>query len=194
MKKKEWVYREILYRAMERGERFFTQKNLAQRCAVSIGNVNKALAPLEDMNAIEKKPRGFVVINPKKVLLYWASIRDIGADRIAQINVRKPVTEIEREMPPVKFTAYSGYKFRFREAPSDYSEVVVYGNADEIKRRFKASTGRPNIIVLRPDPCLSKLKEVPLVQIFVDLWNLGTWYAEEFLKALERRIDKALKT
>lgn len=189
MKKKEWVYREILYKTMERGERFFTQKGIAERCGMSIGNVNKALIPLEEMNAIEKKPKGFRVINVKKALLYWASIRRLGADRKAQINVRKTVAEIEREMPPVKFTAYSGYKLRFGEAPSDYSEVVVYGDEDEIKRRFKTSTGRPNIIVLKPDPHLSKFKEVPLAQIFVDLWNLDTWYAEEFLKALERRID-----
>jgi len=197
MKKREWLFREILYRVLEKEEHFFTQKALAKGCGMSIGNVNKALKPLEGMNAIEKKPRGFRVINPKKIMLYWASIRNVKSDVILKIRVNKNVRDIEKEMPPVKFTAYSGYKFRFRDAPSDYSEVIVYGDPEKIKSRFssseprasKALKGRPNIIILKTDSHLLKFKHIPIAQLFVDLWNLDTWYAEEFLKKLEKKIN-----
>jgi len=193
MKKNEWVYREILYRVIEKGERFFTQKALSGRCGVSIGNVNKSLSPLEKMNAIEKKPRGFIVINWKKLLLYWASNRNLERDIVYQTRVGKSVNEIEKGIPPAMFTAYSGYKFAFRTVPADYSEVVVYGDATEIRERFPERKGVPNLIVLKTDPHMEKFKRVPLAQIYVDLWNLGTWYAEDFIKELDRRFGEIMR-
>jgi len=193
MKKMEWVYREILYRIFEKKEAFFTQKNIAEKCGISIGNVNKALKPLEEMNAIEKKPRGFTIINPRKILLYWASIRRLDSDILLKMRVAKDVAAIEKEMPPVMFTAYSGYKFRFSESPSDYSEVIVYGNPDAIRARFAgraAMKSRPNTIVLKSDGHLRGFRQAPVAQIFVDLWNLNTWYAQEFLNALGKRIEE----
>jgi hypothetical protein len=32
-----------------------------------------------------------------------------------------------------------------------------------------------------------------LAQTFVDLWNLDTWYARDFLKELEARLDGVLE-
>ncbi|MCJ7816561.1 MAG: hypothetical protein MUP55_01765 [Candidatus Aenigmarchaeota archaeon] len=193
MKKNEWVYREILYGFIEKGERFFTQKALSGRCGVSIGNVNKSLSPLEKMNAIEKKPRGFIVINWKKLLLYWASNRNLERDIVYQTRVGKSVNEIEKGIPPAMFTAYSGYKFVFGIVPADYSEVVVYGDATEIRERFPERKGVPNLIVLKTDPHMEKFKRVPLAQIYVDLWNLGTWYAEDFIKELDRRFGEIMR-
>jgi DNA-binding transcriptional regulator YhcF (GntR family) len=125
MKKNEWVYREILHGFIENGERFFTQRALSVRCGVSIGNVNKCLSPLEKMNAIEKKPKGFIAINWKKLLLYWASSRNLEKDVTYSTRVDMGVDEIERSLPKVMFTAYSGYKLVFKTVPADYSEVVV---------------------------------------------------------------------
>ncbi|RLJ04056.1 MAG: hypothetical protein DRP18_05220 [Candidatus Aenigmatarchaeota archaeon] len=188
MKKSERIYREILYGVLERKENFFKQFSLAKICKTSIGNVHKALKPLEKMNSIEKKPMGFSVINPKKILLYWASIRNLERDIVYQTRVNQRVEEIEKELPPVLFTAYSGYKFRFDSAPSDYSEVWVYGDEKLIRDRFPPKSGKPNLFVLKTDPHLQSFRKIPLAQLFVDLWNLNTWYAEEFLKALERRL------
>jgi DNA-binding transcriptional MocR family regulator len=192
MKKNEWVYREILFRALERGERFFSQKSLASRCQTSIGNVHEALRPLEQMNCIEKKPMGFTVINPKKILLYWASTRNLERDVVYSTRADKGVNEIEKALPPVIFTAYSGYRFRFGSAPSDYSEVLVYGDRERIEERFPQSQGKPNLIVLKTDPHIETFKKAPVAQLFVDLWNLNTWYADEFVKALEKRIEKTI--
>jgi len=187
-KKCEWVYREIMHRVLEKGERFITQSSLSRSCAVSIGHVNKSIAPLEAINAIEKKTRGFRVLDPKKVLAYWSSRRNLRRDVSYQTFSPKPVGQIEREMPQVLFTGYSGFKQRFGHAPSDYSEVVVYADADAVRERFPPREGRPNVMVLRPDKHLLAFKEVPAGQLFVDLWNLGTWYAEDFLRALDAKI------
>ena len=52
MRKVEFVYRELLFQALEGGERSFTQKGLSEMLDVSLGNVNHALKPLKRMNAV----------------------------------------------------------------------------------------------------------------------------------------------
>ncbi len=193
MKKIERVYREIMYQTIEKKQDFFTQRSLSNKCRISIGNVNHALNPLESMNAIEKKPRGFRVINPKKMLLYWASIRNLKKDIVYQTFSKESITEIEKKMPPCLFTAYSGYKFRFDSIPSDYSEIFIYADIDKIKKRFPFVKGKSNIFVLKTDEHLLRFKQLPLAQLFVDLWNLNTWYAQDFLKALEEKIHGILE-
>jgi len=190
-KKTEWIYREILYQALEQKQHRFTQNALAKRCDVSIGLVNKALAPLADINAIEKKPRGFIILNPKKAILHWASIRNLRKDIAYQTHSAKQAAQIEKEMPPCLFTCYSGFSRRFGRAPADYGEVFVYADPSIVKERFPPKAGKPNVIVLKTDAHIRNFKVVPLGQMFTDLWNAGTWYAEEFLKALEAELDKA---
>ncbi|MFW6130855.1 MAG: hypothetical protein ACOC56_06675, partial [Atribacterota bacterium] len=82
MKKIERVYREILFQVLENKNWEFTQKSLSKKCEVSIGNVNHALKPLERMNGIEKKPRKFMVLDAKKILIYWSSLRNLEKDVI----------------------------------------------------------------------------------------------------------------
>lgn len=188
MLKKEWIYREIMYQALEKEKNLIKQSYLSERCGVSLGHVNKSVKPLEEMNAIEKKPQGFLVINPKKILLYWASLRRLRKDVVYETRVEKRVEEIEKELPPVIFTAYSGYKQRFGSVPSDYSEVVVYGARERMEKRFPKKEGKVNLIVLKKDEHLEKIEKATKSQLFVDLWNLDTWYAQEFLEELEKRL------
>jgi hypothetical protein len=195
MLKKEWVYREILHQ-LETKTNYFTQKDLAAVCNTSIGNVNKALQPFEYMNAIDKKHLGFRVIIPKKILFYWASIRRLEKDIVYQTFVDMPVKAIEKMMPPCLFTAYSGYRFRFHFAPADYSEVfcyVTHENINKIRERFPKNYEKPNLIVLEMDWHLRKFKKIPLAQLFVDLWNINTWYAQEFLNELEGKMNGILE-
>jgi hypothetical protein len=194
--KKERVYREILYGVFEKGIVTFKQLELSKACRLSLSTVNNALRPLEQMNAIEKKRFGFKVLDPKKVLLYWASIRRLEKDIVYQAYLDKPVEEIESEVPPkTVFTGYSAFKFRFRRVPSDYSEVVVYGTREDFEKRFGKEDDRfkPNLIVLNLDEHLAKFKVAPMPQIFVDLWNLKSWYARDFLKEMEEIIDGILE-
>ncbi len=143
------------------------------------------------MGSIAKKIRGFYVTDPKKILLYWASIHKM--EKIYETHYDGSVQEIESLMPSCLFTAYSGGKFYYNINPSDYSEVFVYGNYDEIKKRFPFREGIPNIVCLKTDEHLMKYEKTPIVQIFVDLWNLNTWYAKEFLKEAEVKVNEILE-
>ena len=81
------------------------------------------------MNAIKVNPRNLKIINPKKILYYWACIRNLKKDILYKTRFNDSVVNIEKNMPSdVVYAAYSAYKFRFKDAPSDYSEVYVYSN------------------------------------------------------------------
>ena len=97
------------------------------------------------------------------------------------------------------YAAYSSYKFKFRDIPADYSEVYIYSDEktlNELKKRLdikKTNTNISNLFVLKKDENMDKYsKTMTLANIFVDLWNIKEWYARDFLKALEKEINKIL--
>lgn len=190
--KLEAVYREILFNVYEKKNTSFTQKSLSEKCKISIGNVNYSLEPLEEMGAIEKKARRFIVINPKKILMYWASKHKLKP--VYQTFVNMSVIDIEKSLPQgILFGAYSAYKLIFKNIPAEYSEVYIYADEKGIKKiedRFPEKKGNANLIVLEADEHLKTFKKMPLSQIYVDLWNINKWYAQDFLKALEEKIEK----
>jgi len=194
MKKTELVYREILYNAMEKKNRRLTQLELSKTLKISLSTVNLALRPLVRMNALKIKKMCFDIVDVKKILYYWASIRNLDRDIVYKTRVDIPVKEIERLMPNnIVFTAYSAYKLKFDEVPADYSEVYIYGSED-IQKRFKKNDKNPNLFILREDNTISKYgKIVTLGNLFVDLWNIKEWYAKDFLKALEVKIGRFLE-
>src|SRR3989344_239339 len=185
MKKVEFVYRNILYQVMENRNKTMTQLELSKSLNISLSTVNHALTPLKRMGAIRIKLRSFEVVDGKKILLYWASVRNLEKDIIYKTRIDKMVVDIEKNMPDdVIFGAYSAYKFKFEKMPADYSEVFVYSNnLEEIKKRFPENKNVPNLFVLKKD-----FNDMTLANLFVDLWNLKEWYAKEFLKNLEEDI------
>lgn len=194
MKKAELVYMELLYNSIEKKNRRLTQSYLSSHLRISLSTVNLALKPLCRMGAINIKRMYFEIVDVKKILYYWASIRNPEKDIIYKTRVEMPVREMEKLMPGnIIFTSYSAYKLRFNDVPADYSEVYVYGSED-IKKRFKENNKNPNLFVLKKDNTLDKYgKSVTLGNLFVDLWNLKEWYAKDFLKALEVKIDRFLE-
>jgi len=196
MRKIEFVYRELLFQVLECGEHSFTQKGLSEELNVSLSNVNHALKPLKRMNAVKVNPRNFSVVNPKKILYYWASARNPEKDIIYSTRVELPVSEIEKNMADdVIFAAYSGYKLGFDDAPADYSEVYVYSSdLTELRKRFPEKKKNHNLFVLEKDSLMNRYgKTGSIGQLFVDLWNLPQWYAADFLKSLEAKIDALLE-
>ncbi|MBI2547753.1 winged helix-turn-helix domain-containing protein [Candidatus Woesearchaeota archaeon] len=191
MKKVEWVYREIVYQALEKKNNQLTQLALAEKLQISLSTVNHALEPLRNMGAIAVHQRYFTMNDPKKILYHWASIRNLRKDIIYATRVDKPITKIESEMPStIIFGAYSAYKYHFRDVPADYSEMYIYGDTEEIKKRFPPNQNTPNLFVLQKDNLMECYGQTTtLAQTFVDLWNLKEWYAKEFLLAMEKRIQ-----
>lgn len=191
MKRTEEVYREILHQA-EKGNNVLTQKSISEKLGISLSNISNALTPLRRMSAIDVKKMCFHIINKRKILYHWASIRNLNKDIIYSTRSERNVFEIEKLMPDsVVFTAYSGYKLRFKDMPADYSEVYVYSNdIEEIKKRFPPSKNTPNIFVLKKDKTIDNYGKIATnSNIFVDLWNLSEWYAQYFLKAMEKRFE-----
>jgi hypothetical protein len=189
MKKRELVYRQLLLKPET------TQLELAETLDLSLGSVNSAIKPLRGMGAVQVSTRKLRVKDKEKLLLYWASVRSLSDSVLYKTRVDLPVEKIERSMPPETFfTACTGYKFRYKDVPADYSEVYVYINNEclkSLKRRFRENAKAPNLFVLEADEHLIKVSRnniVPDVQIFVDLWNLPEWYAKEFVLKLKERI------
>jgi len=154
MKKVNRVLREILYRVYERNDSFMSQKSLAQACGLSMDTVNRLVSKLNQFRAIEKKPLGFRVVDPKKIISYWASTRNLASDVVYSTYSPDSVSKIESELPPGSiFTAYSGYRLKFKETPTHYEEIFVYADPDEVRRKFPESeVERRNLFVLQRSP------------------------------------------
>jgi len=190
MIKIEWVYREILYQCLEKKNSTLTQLALAKKLHLSLSTVHYALQPLQQMGAIEIGLKNFRVLDAAKIIYHWASVRNITKDIVYKTRVEQPVRTIESEMPAnIIWGAYSAYKYKFKDVPADYSEVYVYGDEMEMKKRFPNQPQQPNMFVLKPDNMIAEYgNTTTLAQTMVDLWNLPEWYAKEFVEALKKRI------
>jgi len=196
MKLYEIFYREIATDYLS-GRNSFTQRELSDRLGISIGNVNKALKALEAINAVRIAHRSFSIIAIDRLLLYWASHRNLNNDIVYSAFSDMRISEIEASMPNgIAFTAYTAYKKIYKSTPADYGEVYAYATEsaiNEIERRFPRKSGAYNIFILKTDPVLAgRIKNsvavAPLPSVFVDLWNIRTWYAKEFTDALSKKL------
>jgi len=194
MKKINMILREILYRVYERNEGFMSQKALAETCRVSMDTVNRLVTKLHRFRSVEKKPLGFRVTDPKKILSYWASTRDLHKDIVYSTYSPDSTSEIESALPEGSvLTAFSGYRMRFGKGPTPYDEVYVYAPPREVEAMFpKREVERKNLFVLRSDPHLERVGKdgvAPLAQIYVDLWQIGGSAADRHLLELEKRME-----
>ena len=195
MTKKEVIWREILYQALEKKKLEFTQKDLAKKYGFSLSTVFNALKIPRSSGIIETGGRGFKILDTEKFLYLWATLRKLNKDIIYQTRIGKSALQIEGEMPPgVIFGVFSAYTKKYKDAPADYDKVYIYVSKNQLaetKKRFPAQKGRENLIVLLADPWLKDFgKTTSDCQTFVDLWNISDWFAKDFLKALEKQILK----
>lgn len=195
MFKKEIIWREILYQTIEKKKDIFTQKELAKQFGFSLSTVFNSLKAPRQIKAIKVSGRNFQVVNPQKLLYLWATLRRLDKDILYQTHIDNSATaEIESMVPPrAVFAAYSAYRQHFTDVPADYDKVYFYYPADDlktIKNRFPYKKGYPNLIVLKADFFLKNYGHLTTwAQTFVDLWNLEDWYAENFTKALEEKLN-----
>lgn len=191
MSKKEIIWRYILIEALEKRKATFTQKDLAQYFHFSTSTIFNALKAPRKMGAIEVTGRFFRLIDAEKLLLLWATHRNLKKDISYTTHSDDPPLIIEGNMShDVVFGAFSGYRLKYNEAPADYSVVYLYSeNLEELKKRFPPQKGYQNIFVLKPDVYLKSYGKItPDVQTFVDLWNISEWYAKDFRDALKDKL------
>lgn len=190
MSKKETIWRHILIESWNE-PRFIMQQDIAGKFGYSTSTVFNALKAPRKLGAVEVTGNGFRLRDKEKLLLLWASHRNLEKDTVYRTRVDEPVLGIEGRMPPkVIYAAYSAFRLKYGSAPADYSEVLVYSDQlEEMKRRFPPSKKTPNLFVLKPDPLLETFgPTTPDVQTFVDLWSLSSWYARDFLEALKQKL------
>ena len=195
MKKIEIIWRELLYQAVEKGRREFIQKEIAANFGFSTSTVFQALKNPRKMGAVRVTGRYFILEDPEKLLYYWASVRNLKRDIIFSTHVNLPVLETESRMPAgIIFGGFTAARQILAQPPADYDKVYIYASdLTEIRRRFPAKKGQPNLFVLQADNFLADYGQVTtLGQTFADLWNLPDWYAKEYVKALKEKIDGLL--
>lgn len=190
MKKIEIIWRDILEEA--KNTNTFEQKLLAKKYSFSTSTVFAALLPLRNIGAVTVTGRNFRVVNLEKILIFWATHRNLKKDITYQTHVDLPVLEIEGLVDnQTVFAAYSAARVLLKNSPSDYDKVYVYHHEpEELVRRFSQDKDKipSNFFILKPDQYISNYgKTTPPSQTFIDLWNLSDWYADEFLKALKEK-------
>jgi hypothetical protein len=195
VKKNERILREILYRVYELGENFATQTEIADSCGVSLDLVNQVVTRLSEFGGVQIQTKGVYIINPKKILFYWATRRNLRRDIVYSTRCHDPPQKIESRLSAdFIFTCYSGYRLKFGTSPS-YDEVYAYGKPEAARALFPESPGkRPNLFIIKEDEHLRKRsrgRSVTLAQMYVDLWQLGTPAADEILAAMEKKLDVA---
>lgn len=188
MKKTEIIWRDILENAPKNP--VFEQKKLAEKYSFSTSTVFAAVDPLRHIGGTEVTGRNFRVTNFEKILLYWATHRNLAKDIIYSTFIDLPVLEIEGLIDSETiYGAYSAARILLKVVPSEYDKVYLYTtNLKSLQQRFPKTKGPANVFILTADPYLSSFgKTTPLSQTFVDLWNMKDWYAEEFLKTLKEK-------
>lgn len=200
MKKTETIWNYLLYSALTEKRFKHTQQDLAGRLGYSLSTIHHALKGPTQIGAIRKASKFFVLADFQKLLYFWASLRNLEKDIIYKTGVSESINQIEGLIPPqAVYATYTAGKILLGHAPADYAKVYIYlkvDNLEEIRRRFPPldkQSGEPNLFVLKsPETMATDEGHTSLPQTFVDLWNLKDWYAKDFTKALEEKMDGIL--
>ena len=191
MFKKEIIWREMLFQAIEKKKFHITQKELAQKFHFSLSTVFNALKIPRTIGAIEAGGQGIKMRDQEKFITYWGSVRNLNKDIIYQTNTGQDAITTEKLMPNgIIWTAYAGWRFKYpnQPAPASYDKVYVYADSfilPAIKKRFPESSKEPNLFILKSDAWLKNYGRIaPVAQMLVDLWNLKDWYDSDFYKTL----------
>lgn len=187
----EMVWRHLLVGALDLGIRRTSLTQLSEELNLPVSTIHKGLERPRAIGAVRGSARGLRVLDPKRLLLLWAALRDLNADVVYSTRVPMSVNEIEARLPssavPTAYTAFVQHEGR--NVVADYEQVLVYAKVNEVRRRFPLRHGDANLLVLAPDPLLSRYGKVaPRCQVYVDLFNLPTWQAQRFLEAMDRKL------
>lgn len=216
MKKIETIWNYLLSTAIKENKFKYQQKQLAEHFGYSLSTVHHALEVPSKQGAVRKEGKFFVLQDWRKLLYYWASVRNLSKDEIAWAFLDVPVSERESlALSDSAFAAYSAAQRWLGEPPADFEKVYFYlpekrvaqwqerysvedegGKGRVVQAEFGTSLSqreRANVIALRrPEQVDMKDGYTSLPLTFVDIWNLPDWYATDFTKALENKIDELL--
>lgn len=187
----EMVWRHLLVAALDQGIRRSSLTQLSAELELPVSTIHKALERPRAIGAVRGSASGLRLLDPKRLLLLWAALRDLNGDVVYATKVPMAVSAIEARLPlsaiPTAYTAFVEHEGR--NLIADYEQVVVYADANEVRRRFPPRRGQPNLLILEPDPLLPRYGRVaPRCQVYADLFNLPTWQAQRFIAAWDRKL------
>src|SRR5258708_15011786 len=187
----EMVWRHLLVAALDLGIRRSSLTDLRIELDLPVSTIHKALERPRAIGAVRGSASGLRVLDPKRLQLMWAAVRNLSADIVYATRVPMAVSEIEARLPvsaiPTAYTAFVHHQGR--NLVADYEQVVAYADGNEGLRRFPHPLGQPNLLLLEPDPLLPRYgKLAPRCQVYAALFNLPPWQAQRFLEALDREL------
>lgn len=197
MKKIETIWHHLLWLALDKKQFKHTQQELAGHFGYSLSTINHALNVPNQIGAIRKESKFFVLANFRKLLYYWASVRRLEKD--ISYETHSDLTVFSREglvLPQGVYAGYSAAGKLLKEPAADYDKVYFYlaeGELEEAKRRFPPEKGTPNLFVLKMPETMPQYGGITTMpQTFVDIWNFKDWYGHDFTKALEGKMYELL--
>lgn len=187
----ERIYRELLLCSF-RQVSLVHQEDIASKCEVSLGLVNKTVKKLEAAMAVEATRRGVRVLSPARLLNLWAAERDLSKD-VWQLFRLDPATAVEKNLPKdVLITAFSAWFRVSRRKPAEYDRLYFYvTNRESFNfwldfRKGKIRKTNPNVFALHVDDehlIRSSEKGVVCVpQVYVDIYSINGPEASPFLR------------
>ncbi len=187
----ERIYRELLLSSL-RQESLVSQEDIASKCVVSLGLVNKTVKKLEAALSVEATRNGVRVLSPARLVNLWAAERDLSKDVWQQFRL-DPITEVEKSLSAdTLLTAFSAWFITSGRKPAEYDRVYFYvTNKDSFDmwlstREKKIRKTNPNVFALHVDDehlIRSSEKGVVCVpQIYVDIYSINGPEAAPFLR------------
>lgn len=200
MKKIETIWHHLLWEALEHKQFRHTQKELAHEFGYSLSTVHHAVVSVARVGAVRIGTKSFVVENVKKLLYYWASVRNLVNNVRYSTYYDCPVLKAQSELPAGGlYGGYTAARHLLGHAPADYDKLYYYcEDVDDFKKRFPENHAYPdNIFVLTLSSIPTYIKRYPagttsLPHTFVDIWNMNDWFAADFINALEEKINGLL--
>lgn len=198
MTKKEVIWRDILYEVRVNRKIKFTQKELAQKFGFSLSTVFNALKIPRAANIIEVTRIFFILKDYSKLLFLWAASRSFQKDIIFKGFSKFNISELESMAPSESvFGLYSAFKFQFNNIPAEYDHLYLYMSETEFKKnicRFSFEENKSknfrNVFILKKDKWLENYGDFILPeQIYADIWNAPEWYAKDFLRILQEKLN-----
>lgn len=191
MSRTEMVWRHLLVAALDEENRRTSLTELARELNLPASTVHRALERPRSIGVVRGSAAGLRVLDPRRLQLLWAGVRDLSRDCVYATRVSRSISEIESRLPPASIpTAFTAFVHREgRNVVADYDQVVVYGDGAELRRLYPPARGQSNLLVLEPDPLLHRYGQVaPRCQVYADLFNLPGWQAQRFLEALDHKL------
>lgn len=190
LSKTQQVWRHITSAVIESGRRRWPSVTaLADELGMGVSTVHRALLIPVEIGAVAIRPAdGLRVLDPGRILLLWAGRRNLRRDVVKRFVVEGSAPAVERRIgnPAAILGGFGAVVARTGgNTIADYQTVLVYGDPDLIPPQPDQDQDperTTEVLVLEPDPLLPRYGRVtPLVQAWVDLFNLPDWQADRFV-------------